>query len=87
MNKARPYRYAHYQKEEIERQVADMLHKGVIQPSSSSFSFPVLMVKKQDGTWSFCVDYRKVNAATKKHKFPITIVDELLDELGVSIFF
>lgn len=63
-----------------------MLHKGVIQPSSSYFSFPV-MVKKQDGTWRFCVDYRKVNAVTKKQKFPIPIVDELLDELGVTIFF
>lgn len=53
----KPYRYSPTQKDEIERQITEMLHKGIIRPSHSPFASPVILVKK-DGSWRFCVDYR-----------------------------
>ncbi|KAJ4817820.1 polyprotein [Rhynchospora pubera] len=83
----RPYRYSYFQKLEIEKIIEELLRNNFIQPSSSAYASPILLVKKKDGTWRLCVDYRKLNANTIKDKYPIPIIDDLLDALcGAKIF-
>ena len=68
-------------------QVQNMLKQRVIRESSSPSFSPVLLVKKRDGTWRFCVDYRKHNAITHKDAYPLPRINETLESLCGSRFF
>ena len=71
----------------VEMEVQKMLEQGVIQHSTSPWSSPVVMVRKKDGAWRFCVDYRKVNAATRQDAYPLPRIDATLDSLSGSVYF
>ncbi|PWA47683.1 hypothetical protein CTI12_AA343190 [Artemisia annua] len=83
----RPYKHPPTQKDAIESMVKELLEAGVIKKSHSPFSSPIVMVKKKDNSWRMCVDYRQLNKQTVKDKFPIPIIEELIDELhGSKVF-
>jgi len=77
-----------YGKREVERaEVEKMLQKGIIEPSNSPWSSPIVLVSKKDGSTRFCVDYRKLNDVTVKDAYPIHRVDDCLDALSGSKWF
>jgi hypothetical protein len=83
----RPYRMSHSQNNSIETLIQEMLKNAKIQPSKSPFSSPVILVRKKDKSWRLCVDFRGLNEMTVKNKFPIPVIEDLLDELqGATIF-
>ena len=85
--KQRPYRTSPECKQEIDRQVEDMLQKGIVQESVSPWSSPVVLVKKKDGSFRFCVDFRRVHRVTRKDSFPMPLVSETLDALSGTKYF
>eukprot|EP00253_Pinus_taeda_P035116 PITA_35116 len=82
-----PYRYLFTQKNEIEKIIKELLEAGVIRPSISPYSSLVVTVLKKYGEWWTCPDFRALNKLTVKDKFPISLVDDLLDELNGAQFF
>ena len=72
---------------EVCKLLDEMLQKDVIQPSASPWASPVVLVQKKDGTMRFCIDYRKLNAVTRKDAYPLPRIDETLEALGGSKWF
>ncbi|KAK1647967.1 hypothetical protein QYE76_065772 [Lolium multiflorum] len=83
----RPYRVAPELKTDIERKIKELLDHGVITHSNSAFGSPILLVKKADHSWRLVVDYRHLNVLTVKGKYPLPVIDELLDELAGTHWF
>ena len=70
-------------KETVDKEVTKMLENRIIRPSASPWSSPVVMVKKRDGTWRFCIDYRKLNAVTHQDAYPLP--DNVCSEMGETL--
>ena len=81
----RPVPYA--LREKVAEMVQDYLEKGVIRPSMSPYSNPVVLVRKKDGSLRFCIDYRRLNAITKKDAYPVPNIDSILLTIGKPHFF
>ena len=74
-------------KPEADKEVSKMLKAGVIEPSSSPWAAPVVLVRKKDGSIRYCIDYRKLNDITKKDSYPLPRIDDSLDVLGKANYF
>ena len=72
---------------EVERQVADLVQRGMVEPADGAWSSPVVLVRKKDQSWRLCVDYRWLNAATRKDAYPLPRIDDSLDALAGSMYF
>nr|GEZ79110.1 hypothetical protein [Tanacetum cinerariifolium] len=82
-----PYRLAPYELEELSGQLKEFQDKGFIRPSLSSWGALVLFVKKKDGSFRMCIDYRELNKLTIKNRYPLPRIDELFDQLqGLQYF-
>ncbi|GJT82382.1 putative reverse transcriptase domain-containing protein [Tanacetum coccineum] len=82
-----PYRLAPSELEELSGQLKELQDKGFIRPSSSPWGAPVLFVKKKDGSFRMCIDYRELNKLTVKNRYPLPRIDDLFDQLQGSQFF
>ncbi|GKF14889.1 putative nucleotidyltransferase, ribonuclease H, partial [Tanacetum coccineum] len=76
-----PYRLAPSELEELSGQLKELQDKGFIRPSSSPWGAPVLLVKKKDGSFRMCIDYRELNKLTVKNHYPLPRIDDLFDQL------
>ncbi|GJT81608.1 putative reverse transcriptase domain-containing protein [Tanacetum coccineum] len=82
-----PYRLAPSKMKELSEQLKELSEKGFIRPSSSPWGAPVLFIKKKDGSFRMCINYRELNKLTVKNRYPLPIIDDLFDQLqGLSIY-
>ncbi|KAK9075289.1 hypothetical protein SSX86_003612 [Deinandra increscens subsp. villosa] len=82
-----PYRLAPSEMQELSSQLQELLDKGFIRPSSSPWGAPVLFVKKKDGSFRMCIDYRELNKLTIKNRYPLPRIDDLFDQLQGSSYY
>eukprot|EP00731_Ephydatia_muelleri_P024415 Em0016g686a len=71
----------------VQEEIHKMLKNKVIRPSTSPWSSPIIMVRKKDGSWRFCIDFRKLNSVTHKDAYPLPRIDETLESLAGSTIF
>lgn len=83
----RPHRLPVAKRQAAEQKLQEMAAAGVIEPSSSPWAAPVVLVRKKDGDWRFCVDYRRLNAVTKADSYPLPRIDDALDKVAGSSWF
>ncbi|GJZ59122.1 putative reverse transcriptase domain-containing protein [Tanacetum coccineum] len=79
-----PYRLAPSEMKELSEQLQELSDKGFIRPSSSPWGAPVLFVKKKDGSFRMCIDYRELNKLTVKNRYPLPRIDDFFDQLQGS---
>ena len=85
--KISPYKIAPHKLEAVREEIREMLEKGVIVPSKSPFSSPIVMVPKKDGSNRMCIDYRKLNDLTVKDAYPLPRIGQTIDALqGAGVF-
>ncbi|KAD3067090.1 hypothetical protein E3N88_34970 [Mikania micrantha] len=82
-----PYRLAPSEIQELSNQLQELLDKGFIRPSFSPWGAPVLFVKKKDGTFRMCIDYRELNKVTIKNRYPLPRIDDMFDQLQGSSYY
>ena len=78
-----PYRMAPAELRELKAQLQELIGKGFIRPSASPWGDPVLFVKKKDGSFWICIDYKQLNMVNIKNKYPIPRIDNLIYQLQV----
>ena len=71
----------------MERQVAGLVQRGMVEPADGAWSSPVVLVRKKDQSWRLCIDYRQLNAVTRKDAYPLPRIDDSLDALAGSMYF
>ena len=82
-----PYRMAPTELKKLMIQLQELLDKGFIRPSVSTWGAPVLFVKNKDGTLRMCIDYRQINNVTMKNKYPFPRIEDLFDQFkGAGVF-
>ena len=83
----KPYRLPFRSRELVEKEIRDMLELDVIEPSTSPYSSPIVLVNKPDGTVRFCIDFRRLNAITVLDTEPIPYQEEIIASFGTSVWF
>ena len=81
------YKQSAEELEAAKQYIMENLHKGFIEPRTALYASPILMARKPDGGLRFCVDYRKLNAITKKDRYPLPLIDEMLQRVSKARFF
>ena len=81
-----PYRLPYAYREQVRKELDEMLDSGIIEKSTSEWASPIVLVKKKDGTLRMCVDYRRLNSVSQVDAYPMPRIDDLIDGLGQARF-